>query len=396
MTAPGGGPGASGGGPGGSGGGPGASGGPPAAPVAVVAEQLRRRVPGGIGTYCTGLLRGLAVLRAEGGAVPVSVVASRTATRPDPLAAFGFPVRAVPLPGRVLTRLWDAGLLPARHAAVVHATSLAAPPPGAGRLVVTVHDVAWRDVPDAYPPRGRRWHEAALRRARRRATHLVVPSTVVADALVADGVRTADVTVIEHGCDHLPPPDGPAADALLGRLGVTGSFVLAVGTLEPRKNLARLVAAHREAAARLPDPLPLVVVGPSGWGPEVPWAGDGAPGGPAASPVLAAGSVDAAVLAALYERALLLAYVPLVEGYGLPPLEAMRAGTAVVSSPLPSTGGASLTVDPTDVPAMADALVTLATHGDRRAALVAAGLQRAARRWRDSAAEHLAVWEHLQ
>lgn len=369
--------------------------------VALVVEQLRRRVPGGIGTYCTGLLHGLVALGLAGRPVPrVSVVASRVRQRPDPLAAFGLALHAVPLPGPLLTRAWDRGLVPVGGRGVVHATSLAVPPAGRRRLAVTVHDLAWRRVPEAFPARGRRWHEAALGRARRRAARIVVPSPAVADELLVDGVPAGEVVVIEHGCDHLPPPDGPATDALLARLGVAGPFALAVGTLEPRKNLARLVEAHRLANAELAEPLPLVVVGPVGWG-----HGQGAaPGsgaavdvgcGRPAPPVVTTGKVDDRVLAGLYQRARLLAYVPLAEGYGLPPVEAMRAGTPVVASPLPSTGGACLTVDPTDVPAMARAIVTAATDEARRAELQQAGRRRAARRWEDSAADHVALWQEL-
>lgn len=361
------------------------------ASVALVVEQLRRRVPGGIGTYCTGLLQGLSALRAEGAAVPPLVaVASRPPAHPDPLAGAGVPLRVSSLPGPALTRAWDLGMLPVRGVDVVHATSMAAPPAGRARLAVTVHDLAWRAVPDAYPPRGRRWHEAALARVRRRAGRVVVPAREVADDLVADGVPAERVEVIEHGCDHLPPPDGQAADDLLAGLGVRGPFLLAVGTLEPRKNLERLVAAHRLAAPDLGGPMPLVVVGPRGWGtggPPVDGSTDGA-----APSVVATGPVNGAVLAALYERARLLAYVPLVEGYGLPPVEAMRAGTPVVSSPLPSTGGASLVVDPTDVVAMAGALRVVATDERCRQELIEAGRVRSARRWRDSAADHLALW----
>ncbi|MGH9062841.1 MAG: glycosyltransferase, partial [Acidimicrobiales bacterium] len=138
--------------------------------VGLAVEQLRRRVPGGIGTYALGLLQGLAALGHE--APDVTLLASRAARRPDPLAHLGFPVRTSMLPPALLTRAWDAGLGPALGARgggagldVVHAVSLAAPAGGATPLVVCVHDVAWRSLPGALPPRGRRWHEAALRRA---------------------------------------------------------------------------------------------------------------------------------------------------------------------------------------------------------------------------------------
>jgi glycosyltransferase involved in cell wall biosynthesis len=292
------------------------------------------------------------------------------------------------LPGAALVRAWDLGLAGWRGAAdVVHAPSLAVPPRRGAPLAVTVHDLAWRRVPDAYPLRGRRWHEAALGRALERASLLVAPSRATADDLVAAGAPAARVEVVEEGSDHLPAPDPAAAAAVLDRLGVSAPYLLSASTLEPRKNLRRLVAAYRAARARLPEPPPLVLVGPAGWG-------DGAP--PPADGVVAAGWVDDAALAALYAGATAVAYVPLVEGFGLPALEAMAAGTAVVASPMPSTGGAAFEVDPLDVDAIADALVEVVADERARGELAAAGARRAASlTWADAARRHVELWEAL-
>ncbi|HLI15051.1 MAG TPA: glycosyltransferase family 1 protein [Acidimicrobiales bacterium] len=355
--------------------------------VLLVVEQLRRRVPGGIGTYVAGLLAGLAALAPE--APSVALLASRPASEPDPLERFGFPVVASSLPGRLLTRAWARGLGRERvGAGVVHATSLAVPPTDRP-LVVTVHDLAWRALPAAFPRRGRRWHEAALRRAARRAARLVVPSEAVRDALLDAGLglEPADVAVVEEGADHLPPPDRPAAAALLGRLGVRGPYLLSAGTLEPRKNLARLVRAYGAVRDLLPEPWPLVVAGPAGWGRGVPPA----PG------VVLAGRVDDAVLAALYEGARLFCYVPLLEGFGLPVVEAMRAGTPVVASPVPAAGGAAHLVDPLDVEAIAEGLRAVALDEALRRRLVEAGRSRVAGlTWRSAAAAHVAQWEAVR
>jgi len=355
--------------------------------ILLVVEQLRRRVPGGIGRYTTGLLQGLAQLAEGGETVPaITLYASRARGSPDPLAVHGLRLRASPLPGPVLSRAWDLGLLRAPGGSdLVHATSTAAPPTSAP-LVVTVHDTAWRQVPGSFPTRGRRWHEAALRRARRRAAALVVPSEAVAHELVAAGVDPAAVVVIAHGADHLPAPDHTGASALLERLGVGGQFLLSVGTLEPRKNLVRLVAGYERARPRLPEPWPLVVVGPRGWGPE-------GPPSSAATGVVWAGPVDDATLAALYARARLLAYVPLVEGFGLPPVEAMRQGTPVLSSALPSLGAAARVVDPDRVEDIAAGLVEVATDETLRRQLVARGTARADElTWKASARAHRDLW----
>lgn len=350
--------------------------------VLLVAEQLRRAAAGGIGTYVEGLLAGLAGVDD----VDVTAYASRRRPGPDPLRELHIATRVSPLPGPVLTRLWDRRLLRAPSGYdLVHATSLAFPP--ADRLVVTVHDLAWRTVPDAFPDRGRQWHEAALRRALATAAAFVVPSADTGrDLASAAPGLLVPIEVIEHGSDHLPPPDDAATDVLLRRLGVRGSFVLTVGTLEPRKNLERLIRAYVAARSSLPESWPLVVVGPSGWG-DV---------GTAPSDVHVTGPVRPAVLASLYARARCLAYVPLVEGFGLPVVEAMRARLPVVASPLPSAGAATREVDPVDVDAIADGLLEVCTDDDVRRRLVAAGERRAAElTWARSAALHADLWREL-
>ncbi len=371
--------------------------------ILVVVEQLRRRVPGGIGAHARGLLGGLARLSQEGEAIDLTLLASRAprdATE-DGLKNLGWPLQLSPLPGRLLTRAWDHRLIhtPAPFD-VVHSVSMAAPfPPrgGGGRLVLTVHDLAWRRHPETTTARGARWHEAALARARESATRIVVPSRLVAADLAASGVDEGRITVVASGADHLPAPDGAGTDALLARLGLRGPYLLTVGTLEPRKNLERLVRAYGAVRATLPETWPLVVVGPTGWGdqPVVTTETEG---------VVFAGAVPGAVLAELYGRARAFAYVPLTEGAGLPPLEAMRAGTAaVVAKGVPSvddldaTGPSpALLVDPLDVEDIAAGLVSVLTDETMRADLSARGSRYVqGRTWRSAALDHLALWRSL-
>jgi glycosyltransferase involved in cell wall biosynthesis len=101
-------------------------------------------------------------------------------------------------------------------------------------------------------------------------------------------------------------------------------------------------------------------------------------------------------LAALYARSRLLAYVPFEEGFGLPPVEAMRYGTPVVASPLPTTRGASLEVDPTRVDDIAQGLVRVATDEELRSRLAAAGVARAGGlTWEAAARAHVELWSSL-
>jgi glycosyltransferase involved in cell wall biosynthesis len=356
--------------------------------VLLVAEQLRGRVPGGIGTYVRGLAAGLQGLAGGPDLTLWASRPSRTLDGRDPLASLG-PLITSPLPGRLLFRAWDRGLAgcPTGYD-VLHAASLAVPPPRGTPTTALVHDLGWRVVPETYPRRARRWHDGALRRAIERATALAVPTAAAADELVAAGAPSERVQVLDdpYGCDHLPPPDDAAAAELLGRLGVATGYLLTVSTLEPRKNLPRLLAAYRTARPRLPEPWPLLVVGPPGWGealrPE--------PG------VHLVGPVGGAVLAALYRHARLVAYVPRHEGFGLPAVEAMHACAPVVASPIPSTGGAALEVDPGDEAAIADALVRVAADEGLRSRLVTAGLMRAGElTWEAAARRHVDMWSSL-
>ena len=362
--------------------------------VLLVVEHLRRSLSAGISTYTLGLLQGLRELD-DDPPPRVTLHASRPPrNQHDPLPELGSSVLTSRLPGPLLTRAWDRGFAPAPSGAcdVLHSTSLAFPPlRKAPPASVMVHDTAWREVPEAYPPRGLRWHERALQRAIAEARHLLVPATAAADALVAAGAPATKVVVIEEGSDHLPPADLDGAQRILDRIGVRDGFLLTVGTLQPRKNLRRLLEAYAIARHDLAEPWPLVVVGADGWGEAIP--ASEVPHG-----VVLSGEVRGAELAGLYRKARCLAFVPLVEGFGLPPLEAMRECTPVVASAVPSVAdtGSVLEVDPLDVKDIAAALVKASSDERVRSELVTAGLQRSGElTWKRAAREHVDLWTSM-
>src|SRR4029434_11321377 len=149
---------------------------------------------------------------------------------------------------------------------LVHATSAAVPPTGRRPLVATVQDLAFRHFPEAYPAAGRRYHERSARIVADEAARVLVPSEATArDLAELYGVDRGRVTITPLGVEVPAEPDHAGAGRLLRDLGVRGPFLLAVGTLEPRKNLPRLLAAFGEVTDELPDHW-LVVVGPVGWG----------------------------------------------------------------------------------------------------------------------------------
>jgi glycosyltransferase involved in cell wall biosynthesis len=369
-------------------------------------QQLRRRVPGGIGNYAGGLLNGLTQCAAVGEAVDLTLLASRVPGRPalhvpDPLSSFGRDIVASRLPGPVMTRLWDRGWWPVPDGFdVVHSVSLAFPPIATSalpRTVVTVHDVAWRRQPETTTKRGRQWHEAALCRARDSGASLVVPSKFVAADLMSDGIDVSRISIIQGGSDHLVAEDPVQTEELLARIGVRGEFLLTVSTLEPRKNVGRLLMAYRALRRSLPEPWPLIIVGPTGWGPQLPSPEDQAG-------VLLAGAVSDAVLTGLYHRARAFAYVPLTEGYGLPPLEAMRLGTpAVVTNQVPSVHDLGDTdippvriVNAVDVDDITAGLYEVLTDDALRDDLSVRGEAFArTRTWQRTAEQHLDLWRSL-
>jgi glycosyltransferase involved in cell wall biosynthesis len=358
--------------------------------LVVLTEQLLAPVPGGTGRYTRELLTAMAV------AAPSDwTVATVTATHRD-LAPAVVPniagPRALPLPRRGLTALWERGVHLWPGGDAVHApTPLAPPAVKRGRsLIVTVHDTVPFTHPETLTRRGAAWHQAAIRRAAERANAIVVPTAAVAEELQRYAPGPATVAVVGHGVpevfrQHMDP--GLAA-LKTGRLRLPENYVLAVGTVEPRKGLDVLVRAMAKAHA--PD-LPLVVVGPRGWG-EVNLVELAAEHGFRGNRLYVLGRVDDEDLSAILRRASVLAVPSRAEGFGLPVLEAMAVGTPVVHTDVPAlvevAGGTGMTVPRGDADALASALREVVDSSVATSERVTQGLLRAAAfTWEHAAAE---------
>lgn len=277
--------------------------------------------------------------------------------------------------GRLATVRRDALWYPLRLGSVsekldlLHCTTFRGPLRPRCPLVVTVHDLAVVRFPEAFP----RWHREtgrrALRAAVRRAAAIVAVSEFTRAELVACfDVDATRIRVVPNGVEAVFTPRGPRA---------AGDYVLAVGTLEPRKNLATAVEAARLAGVELR------IAGMAGWG------GVTVPGW--------VGEPTDDVLAALIRGARCLVYPSLYEGFGIPVLEAMACGTPVVTSLGGATeeiaGGAAVLVDARDPAAVAAGIVEAEV---RRGELVAAGLARAAAFTWAAAADRLeTLWREL-
>ncbi|MGH9289523.1 MAG: glycosyltransferase, partial [Acidimicrobiales bacterium] len=240
--------------------------------VAVVVEQCWHRVPGGTAGAVVDQVAAVATT----GRVEQVGVAARHARPPAEPWRPAIPIRQLPLPRAVLYRTWHRWRRPSVERAtgpidVVHATGYAIPP-RTRPLVVTMHDLAWRRDPSMFTANGVRFFEAGLRCVVADADLVLCPSQATVEDCAEAG--------IEHDrLRHVPWGMGggtlgaDVTEAEVARVrrahGLDGRYVLSVGTLEPRKNLPRLLEAFARLTAvgegRRAD-VTLAVVGPDGWG----------------------------------------------------------------------------------------------------------------------------------
>jgi glycosyltransferase involved in cell wall biosynthesis len=346
----------------------------------------------GVGVFCQGALSALAAR--PGLSVSAYAVSWRRRRGIEALLPAGVSSRQRPMPARPLHAAWGRATVPPLEwfvgpADVVHGTNFVVPPTRRAKTVVSVHDLTPLHHPEmcddatlAYP--------GLIRRALRRGAWVHTDSAFVAGEVAeAFGVGLDRVRVVHPGIPELPSIDEAIVSGLLDRLLPPGAtrYCLAVGTAEPRKDLPGLVRAFAEVAARHDD-VALVLAGPSGWGEQA--LTDSILRSPARDRVVRTGWVQEEELGGLVARADVLAYPSLYEGFGFPPLQAMRAGVPVVSTragSLPEVlGDGALMVDVADHDGLAGALERCLTDRDLRRRLVAAGARRAeAFSWEDCA-----------
>jgi glycosyltransferase involved in cell wall biosynthesis len=264
-----------------------------------------------------------------------------------------------------------------------------------GASVVTIHDLGYLHFPAEHPLATRLLRQYSNRWSARRASKVVAISGTTRDDLVRlDSVDPRRVTVVHHGRApwFRPVADADLIAAIRARYDLDRPYFLFVGTLQPRKNLERLLAAFDRTAEVRPD-LVLALVGAGGWQPER--LEHALARVRARDRVRLLGYVQDDDLPSLLCGSLGLAFPSLYEGFGLPALEAMACGVPVLTSSTSSlpevVGEAGLLVDPLDVDAIAGGLARLADEPDLRRLLGERGLARAASfTWERSARETLA------
>jgi len=308
----------------------------------------------GVGRYTEHLVRELAARNDV--SVGVTAFTLRGAGGLPAAVPPGVATRSLPIPARLLRRTWAGTEQPpvwmlAGRSDVFHGTNFVLPPTGRAAGVVTVHDLTYLIHPQTVDAASRELLDL-VPRSLRRAGAVATPTRAVAEA-VGDAYRidSDKIVVTPLGVTRSWFDAAPATTQELRAWGLPQRYLLFVGAREPRKDLATLLAAHALAQAAEPDTAPLLLVGPDGWG------------GSASRPrsdVRLAGYQDQRRLPAIVAAAEALVLPSLYEGFGMPALEAMAAGTRTIVSDaaalLEVTGGHAEVFTVRDVDALADLL----------------------------------------
>ncbi|MBN1964789.1 MAG: glycosyltransferase family 4 protein, partial [Anaerolineae bacterium] len=300
--------------------------------------------------------------------------------------------RVIPFP-RLWTHVRFAAALWAQRPDVTFVPAHALPLIFPGAAVVTVHDLGYHFFPETHPGWPRRYLEWSTPQSARRAAAVLADSEATRrDLASVYGVPAEKVHVVYPGVDDSlrRVTDAVVVARVRTRYDLPPRYLFFIGTLQPRKNVARLVQAYARSGV-YEQGVSLVLAGAQGWLYDPAWTA-GVPG------VITPGFVADEDTAALFSGALALVFPSLYEGFGFPVVEAMRCGTPVITSDTSSlpelTGDAALTVDPLDVDALASAMRQVIGDGALRARLVEMGYAQAARfTWQAAAQAALAALE---
>lgn len=375
-------------------------------PISVVInDRALRRPRTGVGQYVYQLLRALPEAAPQHRFVPFfhTYVAHRPPAAEGPVPAGGAAIHGTRKPWLVRRFLQEGYELAFRAASslagydVYHEPNHI-PMRWSGPTVTTIHDLSGIRFPQWHPADRVRWYESAFERGLTQTTHFIAVSEFTKGEMVRLlGIASERITVSYQAPRPAFRPRPPqAADTVLSSFGVKRPYLLFVGTLEPRKNLAGLLQAYVRLPARVRRRVPLVIAGGLGWG-----FGEfleSLRGADVRDSIRLTGFVDDEQLACLYSACHALVWPSLYEGFGLPTLECMACGRPVIvsnTSSLPEVvGEAGLRVNPEDVEAIACAMEWIVDDPALAERLRCRGLARAAEFcWSRCAADHVRVYE---
>ncbi|MEH0742562.1 glycosyltransferase family 4 protein [Vibrio cholerae] len=271
----------------------------------------------------------------------------------------------------------------------------------AGKTVTTIHDLSFLTHPEFHPKSRVEYLQRSLSTTIEHSDHIVVDSDFILDELNQHYAESLNKTSTLHlGVDErFGPHHSEDSSSLLSRLGLSSkSYILSVCTLEPRKNLTRLIEAYKLLPEHIREQSPLVLVGDSGWKNEAML--DSARTLVASGQIKFTGYVSDTELKQLYASAMVFAYPSLYEGFGLPVVEAMASGVPVLTSNCGATkevaGDGALLVDPTSREAITSGLFRLIENPLLREQLVERGNMRVAQfSWKNTVDELLRTIERL-
>jgi glycosyltransferase involved in cell wall biosynthesis len=305
----------------------------------------------------------------------------------------------------IIRILWEQFIQPralrACRANLLHALAFAGPLQISIPWIVTIYDLSFMKFPQSFNLLNRFYLNHVVSNSLRRADRAIaISESTKRDLVSLFGVAPDKIRVIQCGVDasFQPAADSNDVEQLRARYPLPENFILYVGTIEPRKNIVRLLRAFARAKRKAHLPHSLVLVGARGWKyaqVDRVIAQEGI-----ADAVIFTGYAPPRELPSWYRAADLLVYPSLYEGFGLPPLEAMASGTPVVTSNASSlpevVGDAALMVSPEDERGLADAIVRALTDRTLREEMIAHGLAQSKKfSWQRTARETTALYREV-
>jgi glycosyltransferase involved in cell wall biosynthesis len=308
---------------------------------------------------------------------------------------YKFEKKVVPFPPKIADLIWNklhifpierfTGKLDLFH------SSNWAQPPASCPTVTTVHDLTPLKFPQAFEKKTINSFKRSLYWVKKKTGFIIVDSNSTKKDLIKQGYKKEKIKTVYLGISDKfkPEEEREIIEKTKRKYNIEGEYILSVGTLEPRKNIKRVIKAYKSLSRETKERLKLVLVGRYGWGERVNKKDPG---------IVITGFVDDNDLPVLYSAATIFVYPSLYEGFGLPVVEAMACGTPVITSNTSSlpelTGNAALLVDPKNILQITKSMEKLAKDKALCQKLIKKGLMQAKKfSWKETARETLKIYK---